>query len=284
MQRERVADDIYVFTSEQYAQVTAGAVVTDEGTVLIDTLTFPEETREIKRFIENRLRSRVKYVINTHFHADHTTGTYIFEDAIVIAHVTCRDLLDQRGRESLERIKTSSPDMREVELVLPHIVFDRGQLRLVLGGKTLTLWHTPGHSPDSMVCQVDEDRILFGADTIMPLPYFVDGSFDDFIESLSKLRTDTYEHIVQGHGEVILRGEIDEKISSDLAYLDALRQAVRFALDNPNPEAALAAIDIEDCGKNRILLNGMVEQLHQQNVQALARQYQKAAEFSSSDI
>ncbi len=55
MQRERVADDIYIFTSELYVQVTAGAIISSEGAILIDTLAFPKETRAIKSFLEDRL-------------------------------------------------------------------------------------------------------------------------------------------------------------------------------------------------------------------------------------
>ena len=36
MQRERVADNIWVFTSSLFAQVTAGVVFTSEGAVVID--------------------------------------------------------------------------------------------------------------------------------------------------------------------------------------------------------------------------------------------------------
>jgi cyclase len=72
MQRERVTEDIFVFTSELYVQVTAGLVVTSEGVVVIDTLLYPEESLNIKQFIETRLKLPVKYVINTHHHADHT--------------------------------------------------------------------------------------------------------------------------------------------------------------------------------------------------------------------
>ncbi|MCZ7669582.1 MAG: hypothetical protein M5U34_21600 [Chloroflexi bacterium] len=50
MVRERIADDIYVFTSKLYAQVTAGAVLTKEGVVLIDTLYYPEESKAIRDF------------------------------------------------------------------------------------------------------------------------------------------------------------------------------------------------------------------------------------------
>lgn len=272
MQRERVADDIYVFTSDLYAQVTAGVIVTSEGAVVIDTLVYPEETLQIKRFVDMRLGTSVRYVINTHFHADHTTGTCFFKGAHVIAHSRCRDLLNKRGRESLEQVKSASPEMRNVELILPDIVFDGGPLNLHIGNKTLQLWATPGHSPDSIVCLVKEDRVLFAADTLMPIPYFVDGSYDDFVESLNGLRNGNFENVIQGHGEVILRGEVEEKIETDVDYLQKLKKAVEEALTSSNPERALEAIDIESCGKSRILLNGMVEQLHRQNVLALASQ------------
>lgn len=270
MQRERVADDIYVFTSDLYAQVTAGVIVTSEGAVLIDTLVFPEESRLIKRFVEERLNMKIAYVINTHFHADHTSGTCFFEGARVISHALCRDLLDVRGRESLEYAKVNSYELRDVEIVLPDMVFDRGIFHLHLGNKTMQLWATPGHSLDSIVCLVKEDRILFGADTMMPIPYFVDGNYDDFLASLQTLKNGNFENVIQGHGEIILRGEIEEKIQNDIDYLRILRESVESALNSRTPEKSLEAITVESCGKSRILLNGTAQRLHRQNVHALA--------------
>lgn len=279
MQRERVAEDIYVFTSDLYAQVTAAAVTTSEGAVIFDTLLYPEETLSIKRFVESRLNVPVRYVINSHFHADHSTGTCFFEGIPVIAHVRCRELLDQRGRESLEAAKAASDEMRDVQVVLPGLVFENGHFLLYLGEKSFELWHTPGHSPDSIVCLVREDRVLLAADTLLPIPHFVDGSFEDCITSLRGLLGGNFEQVVQGHGDVILKGEIEEKIHSDLEYLDALRTAVDTVLANPDPDAALNKIDIERCGKSRILLNGAAEQLHRQNVLALASQRRVAIEI-----
>ncbi len=271
MQRERVADDIYVFTSDLYAQVTAGVIMTSEGAVVIDTLAYPEETLLMKRFIESRLGTTVRYVINTHFHADHSTGTCFFKGARVISHALCRDLLDTRGRSSLEKSKAAN-EMRDVELVLPDIVFSGGPFTLHLGNKTFQFWSTPGHSIDSIVCLVKEDRVLFAADTLMPIPYFVGGNFDDFVSSLTGLKNGNFENVIQGHGEIILRGEVEEKIQTDIDYLLKLRTAVDAALANPFPDAALEAIDIESCGKSRILLNGAISQLHRQNVLTLAAQ------------
>ena len=271
MQRERVADDIYVFTSDLYAQVTAGVIMTSEGAVVIDTLAYPEETLLMKRFIESRLGTTVRYVINTHFHADHSTGTCFFKGARVISHALCRELLNTRGRISLEKSKAAN-EMRDVELVLPDIVFSGGAFTLHIGNKTFQFWSTPGHSIDSIVCLVKEDRVLFAADTLMPIPYFVDGNFDDFVASLTGLRNGNFENVIQGHGEIILRGEVEEKIQTDIDYLLKLRTAVDAALANPFPDAALEAIDIESCGKSRILLNGAISQLHRQNVLTLAAQ------------
>jgi glyoxylase-like metal-dependent hydrolase (beta-lactamase superfamily II) len=78
IQRERVADNVYSFQSDVYAQVTAGAVIGPNWAVVIDTLAMPEETLAIRDFIEQDLSVPVRYVINTHYHADHAWGTYFF--------------------------------------------------------------------------------------------------------------------------------------------------------------------------------------------------------------
>ena len=166
-----------------YAQVTAGVVITDDGAVIIDTLLYPEETMRMKRYVEERMGSHVRYVINTHFHADHSTGTCFFPDAQVISHRLCRDMLATRGRESLKRMQAEAKEFGQVKLVLPSITFD-DELRLCLGGINFRLRPSPGHSPDSITCLVEEAEVLFAADTMMPVPYFVDGSFADFAMSL----------------------------------------------------------------------------------------------------
>ncbi len=276
MQRERVADDIYIFTSDLYAQVTAGAVVTPEGAILIDTLAFPEETLQIKNYLEKRLNCPVRTVINTHYHADHTFGTYLFDQALVVSHALCRELLDTRGRRSIEDARRSSAEFADVEVVLPTMVFKTGTMTVHLGNKTVELWHSPGHSPDSVVCHVREDRVLFAADTLMPVPFFVDGSFDDFAASLRALQGKTFESVVQGHGEIILRGEVDEKLQSDLDYLARLKKHVEKALTRKNPEEYLQKIDIEKCGKSRIPLNGAVQSLHRANLRSLYNEMRAA--------
>jgi cyclase len=274
MVRERVSDDVYVFTSDLYAQVTAGLIVSSEGAAVIDTLAFPSETKEIVDLVQ-KLNVPVKYVINTHYHADHTYGTSLFKGAEVVSHRKCRDLLDTLGRKSLIEARTENASLNKVEVVLPEIVFSSGQIELHLGKKTLTLMHSPGHSPDSIMVLVKEDRILFAGDTMMPIPYFVDGSIDDIYKSLQAIPPLGLENIVQGHGEVILRGEIDDAVRSNLRYLDNIRRKVERHIERHKSRDDILEIDIESCGKSRIPLSGLVSRLHQSNMLMLYDQLSK---------
>lgn len=273
MIRERVADNVYVFTSDQYAQVNAGAVVGQDWSVVIDTLAYPEETREIRDFIETRLGSPVRYVINTHYHADHTLGNCWFPEAVVISHRLCRELMDTRGREGLETAQQQSRDLRDVQVVLPDVVFDNGDVTLRVGRRTLQLVPLPGHSPDGVGVLVLEDRLLFAGDAMMPLPHLVHGDPDEMAASLKRIPRMRLENLIQGHGEVILRGEIQNAVRSNLNYLAAVRKMVTKAARRRDPEAFLSNVDIEDCGKRRILLAGLAEELHRRNLIGLYRQW-----------
>jgi cyclase len=274
MRRERVSDDIYVFTSDLYAQVTASAVATDEGIIMIDTLPYPDETRLIIEFLNGLGRGEIRYLINTHWHGDHSNGSYLFEGAQLVTHERCAEALVEWGAAALEESRETTPELEEVELRLPDITFDQGDMLLHLGEKSLQLVLTPGHSPDTTVVYVKEDKVLLASDTVMPLPYFVWGDREDFIGSLQKVLEFNLESIVQGHGEVLLRGEIREAIQSSIRYLNAIYKRVAKVVEAGEGIGALRRIDIESCGKSRIPLNGLVQDLHQANLYSL---YEKLA-------
>jgi len=272
MQRERVSDNVYWFQSEIYAQVTAGVITGPQWAVVIDTLAIPEETLAMRSFIEEELAVPVRYIINTHYHADHTWGNSLFPGATIISHVLCRQLMMERGAESLESAKRQNPVFKQIKLVLPHLTFELGEMSLRVGKKNLILSYSPGHSRDGISILVEEDRVLFAGDAFLPLPYIVDGDMDESNTTIKRFGKMGLENIVQGHGDIILRGEIEEAVKSNLGYLSALRKSVRNAARRRNTQDALAAIDIESCGKSRVSLGGLAEELHRRNVRALYRQ------------
>jgi glyoxylase-like metal-dependent hydrolase (beta-lactamase superfamily II) len=268
MLRERVADDIYVFTSELYVKVTAGAVLTSEGVVVIDTLLFPEETHEILDLVRRKSKQPVLCVINTHSHSDHVYGNYLFNGAEVIAHELCRQALERQGQQELDAAKGHIPELAEVQLRLPTITFTE-ELTLRLGDKTLQLMHTPGTTPDSIVVYVREDKMLFAGDTVMPVPYIVAGDRLELMASLRAIASLSVDNIVQGHGGVILRGEIKETLKSSIAYLETIYRKVRQKVEAGAPRDELRRIGIESCGKSRIPLDGLVQDLHHANLEVI---------------
>jgi len=279
MHRERVSENVFWFQSELYAQVTAGVIAGPQWAVVIDTLALPEETLAIREFIEHELNLQVRYVINTHYHADHTWGNCFFPGATIIGHAMCRRLMMEKGGPSLESAKKNNNTFRQVKLVLPHMTFEQGEMNLRVGKKNLILMSATGHSNDGISVLVEEDRILFAGDSFMPLPYLVDGNIDEMIASIKKIGRMGLENIVQGHGDIILRGEIDAAVKENLAYLSAIRKAVRAALKRKAPLEYLDEVGIEECGKSRVYLGGLAESLHRRNLRAL---YKHMLEHSDS--
>ena len=272
IQRERIADNVYSFQSDIYAQVTAGAVIGPNWAVIIDTLAMPEETLAIRDFIEQELNVPVRYVIDTHSHADHSWGNIFFPGATIIAHTLCRELLDTKGRTSLEEVRKQNLAFRNVKVVLPQITFEEGQLNLRVGKKTLSMFPLPGHSKDNVAVLVEEDRVLFAGDAAMPLPYIVDGDIEDLVASLKKIGKMGLENIIQGHGDIVLRGEIDNFIKDNLTYLSNIRKVVRKASRRKYPQDILDESTVESCGKSRVLIGGLAAELHRRNLRALYQQ------------
>jgi cyclase len=272
MQRERVSENVFWFQSEIYAQVTAGVVAGPQWAVVIDTLALPEETLALRDFIEEELKVPVRYIINTHHHADHSWGNCFFPGATILSHLKCREAIIERGASALEAARRQNAIFRQIKLVPPQLTFEQGTLTLRVGKKNLTLFPTPGHSKDGISVLVEEDRVLFAGDAFLPLPYVVDGDLEELGATIKRIGKMGLENIIQGHGDIILRGEIDDAVKENLAYLSAIRKFVRAAARRRNPMDALSEVTIESCGKSRVHLGGLAEELHRRNLRALYRQ------------
>ncbi len=272
MHRERVSENVFWFQSEIYAQVTAGVIVGPQWAVVIDTLALPEETLGMREFIEHELGVQVRYVINTHYHADHTWGNCFFPGATVISHSRCRELLVEYGIPSLESARKQNPSLRQVKIIPAHMTFGSGELTMRVGKKNLIFSQAFGHSDDGISVLVEEDRVLFAGDAFMSLPYVVDGDVDEMLASIKKIGRLGLENIIQGHGDIILRGEIDAAVKENINYLTNIKKAVKSAGKRKNVEEYLDEITIESCGKSRVHLGGLAETLHKRNLQALYQQ------------
>ncbi len=177
-----------------------------------------------------------------------------------------------KGIPSLEGSRKQDANLRQVKIVPPHLTFASGEMAMRVGKKNLIIAPAFGHSDDGISVLVEEDRVLFAGDAFMPLPYVVDGNVDDMLASVKKIGRMGLENIIQGHGDIILRGEIDAAVKENLNYLNNIKKIVKSAGKRKNVDEFLEEITIEECGKSRVYLGGLAETLHRRNLRALQRQ------------
>ena len=151
-------------------------------------------------------------------------------------------------------------------------------MNLRVGKKNLTLLPTPGHSLDGISVLVEEDRVLFAGDAFMPLPYIVDGDADDITTSIRKISRMGLENIIQGHGDIVLRGEIDAAVKENLLYLTNIRKVAKTATRRREAEDYMDENGVEACGKSRVYLGGLAKELHIRNLRSLYQQEKKTQE------
>jgi cyclase len=265
MHRERVTEDVYVFTSGLYAEVAATVIITPRGAIVVDTLPFPQETVRVRDFALSQAK-RVRYVVLTHHHADHIYGSYLFPGAELVSHRRTREILLAIGAQSLAQARAQTPALADVQLRIPQLVFDT-DLLLRLGDKTIELMYAPGHAEDGIMVHLVEDKVLIAGDVVTPVPLLVRGDREALVRSLKKIKSLNLENVVQGHGGVLLRGEIDDTVDSSVNYIRCVERRVRAAIEKGLPRSSLREIDIEVCGKSRIPLGGLVQRLHVANLE-----------------
>lgn len=161
-------------------------------------------------------------VINSHFHWDHVWGNCAFKDKIIISHELCRESLDQFWEPQLE--KNGEHQTGRVEKTLPNWTFTD---RIMLHDDDLEIFHSPGHTQDSISIFDHQERILYVGDNLeKPIIYVESDDLQTYIHTLENYLTYEPQKIVSGHSLDLTEADIVETIK----YLQALQagEEVRF--------------------------------------------------------
>lgn len=264
---ERVSEEIFLFTSDRYALVNSVAVLTERGTVVVDALPFPDEARQIARFLEIRSGMDFYALMLTHHHMDHVYGLYAFPEHLdVIGHERCRQKLLEVGETSLQQARASDPSFDDVVLRIPTITFETGELFVEAGNKTFKLFSLPGHTDDNIGIFIEEDEVLITGDAVMAIPIIADGDWEREIKTLNYIKELEPDTVVQGHGEVILRGEVTTVMDQYISYLECVREQAQRVLDKGRDRKEIWDIPLETCGLERVPLGIASHQLHVANI------------------
>jgi len=264
---ERVSEKIFLFTSDRYALVNSTAVLTERGTVVIDALPFPDEAHQIARFLEIRSGMDFYSLILSHHHMDHVYGLYTFPEKLdVIASELCRQRLQEIGESSLAQAREGDPAFEEVTLRIPTVTFDTGEFLVDAGDKTFKLFPLPGHSADNIGILIEEDEVLVTGDAAMAIPIIADGDWQQEIDTLKLIKEMKPDTVVQGHGEVILRGEVNTVMDLYISYLECVREQAERVLKKGRDRKEIWDIPLEACGLERVPLGVASHQLHVANI------------------
>lgn len=228
----------------------AGFIVTDDGVVVIDALGSPALASELLAEIRRVTPQPVRYVIVTHYHADHIYGLQAFKaaGATVIAHSAGRAYLNSdTAQKRLEASRVElAPWVDDKTLLVSADRWSEGEeTRLRVGSFDILIRHVgPAHTPEDLVVFVPKLGVLFSGDLFFRgrIPFVGQADSRLWIASLERLIDAKPRIVVPGHGPVSTDPIADLVLTRD--YLLHLRRAMGEAAHNLEPfEDAYARAD-----------------------------------------
>jgi cyclase len=198
---EKVAEGVYMLTG---AGGNIGVSVGDDGIVIVDDQ-FAPLAPKIQAALKGIADKPVRFLLNTHYHFDHTGGNAEFgkTGSTIIAHENVRKRLAE-GYTIKRFNMTEPPASKEA---LPVITFDRSAT-VHLNGEDIRALHFPhGHTDgDSVIFFPKANVVHMGDDFFAGMFPFVDldggGSVRGYIEAIEGIlkltKPDT--KFIPGHG------------------------------------------------------------------------------------
>jgi len=216
----------------------AGFVVGSNGVVVIDTFEGVEPARALLAEIRKVTKLPIRFVVNTHYHLDHTGGNAVFaqEGATILAHKNLRGWL---RTENLKFFRDPKPEQKAMveALVLPDETYSDA-VDLYLGSRQIQVRYMLGHTGGDSVIIVPDADVVFGGDLVWQkhLPNLIDATTSDWVKTLEKLLADhPSATFVSGHGDVATPADVRDFHD----YLVTLREAVASARASGKTDQAL---------------------------------------------
>lgn len=225
---EKVADNLYVlFGSGGNIAIFTGP----DGVVMVDDQYAPL-SEKIEAAIEKITDQPVKYLLNTHWHGDHTGGNENFgnKGATIIAHDNVRERMSkEQTMKAFSRTVPASP-----KAALPVLTFSDDMTLHINEEAILAIHVHNAHTDGDALMYFTESNVLHMGDTYFNGRFpFIDlssnGSIDGIIKAANQALfiIDDDTKIIPGHGAMSNKKEL-------MAYRDTLigvRTKVKKAVD-----------------------------------------------------
>ncbi len=212
MKIKKVKNRSILFTYSSDWDLNLHLILGSKYNYIIDTGLGPLSIDPIKEYIKDDNKSII--VINTHHHWDHIWGNSSLQDHVIISHRLCRELVESKWQEMLQ--KNNKYVNGKVEMCLPSLTFDK---ELYFPEDKIRIIYTPGHTIDSISVIDEEEKIINVGDNvgdtvdeIIPSIY---GEKELYIETLLGYQEIDFDTCISGHN-IILGKDVIEKILSKL--------------------------------------------------------------------
>lgn len=234
-----------------------GFVVTEEGVVVFDALGTPSLGWALLEQIRKVTDKPVRYVVVSHYHADHIYGLQAFKDhtgAVVIAQERAAEYrendetADERADARLrQRQGALAPWVDEHTRIVPPDITFAERMTLTLGGKRFVLLYAgPAHSASDLMMMVEPDGVLFAGDIVqngrIPHMNSDDVDTDRWLAALKQVEGLKPRFIIPGHGAPST--EAAQAIAFTAGYIADLRRVMAAAVETwTDFDAAYRAAD-----------------------------------------
>ena len=192
----------------------AGFVIGDDGVLVIDAFFTPDAARALVAEIRRLTPKPIRYVVNTHYHADHTGGDQVLRDvgAIIIAHRNVRGWIRTSNINLFGDRITPELKARIEALPLPDLTTDKN-LTVWLGSRKVVVWTVLGHTGGDLTVSVPDAKVLFCGDMLWRkvAPNLIDGSVKEWAATDAGFaRMPAHTRYVPGHGDVAEVKDVEE--------------------------------------------------------------------------
>lgn len=231
---EKVAGEVYCL----YGSGGNIGIFVGEDTLLIVDAQYARTADRVMAKIKELSPKKIEYLINTHYHGDHTSGNPIIgKEAQIISHENCKRSL----------LANKEPEETPESIGAPHTTFDR-EMTISMGDESVRLIHMdPAHTSGDTIVIFDKEKVIHAGDLFfhgMP-PYIDVNDGSDTKNWIRTIRTLAEKHpdfqVIPGHGKVTSMKEYVRFAD----YLSVLRQEVAAAIKaGKTKEETIASIDL----------------------------------------